>query len=292
MPCYKTLTAWRKPGGKNLAIRPTAHTPEEERLDLTCGQCIGCRLEYSRQWAMRCVLEARSHERNSFLTLTYSDEHLPKDKSLDKTHLQKFFKRLRKHKGQCRYYACGEYGETTKRAHYHVCLFGMDFDDKVELRKIKDITLYTSEELTRIWGFGHTSIGEVTFESAAYCARYVLKKKLGEGDLQHVLLDEETGELITVVQPFAVMSLARAIGNQWLSKNHADIYGHDKDFLVMRGKKLKPPKYFDRLYDTIDNDRMERIKKQRKENRTERTLEQLRAHEKITRARIIQRKQV
>lgn len=242
---------------------------------------------------MRCVLEARLHDRNSFITLTYNDEHLPKDKSLDKTHLQKFFKRLRKQKGRFKYYACGEYGDRTQRAHYHACLFGMDFDDKIEFQKINDSTLYISEELNKIWGYGNTSIGELTFESAAYCARYVLKKKTGLSKcVQHTRLDEETGELIPVVQPYAVMSLATAIAKQWLSKNHGDIYNADKDFLVLRGKKLKPPKYFDNIYDTIDPERLARIKEKRQKERTNYTLEELRAHEKITRARIIQRKQV
>lgn len=241
---------------------------------------------------MRCVLESREHLRNSFITLTYSDEQLPEDRSLDRTHLTKFFKRLRKQKGPFRYYACGEYGERTQRAHYHACLFGMDFDDKIEFRKIGDTTLYISEELNKIWGYGNTSVGEVTFESAAYCARYVLKKKLGAGDLQHVLLDEITGELKPVVQPYAVMSLASAIAKQWLTKNHGDIYNAEKDFLVLRGKKLKPPKYFDRIYDTINAAKLQRIKEKRKEEREELTLEQLRAHEVNTRARIISRKQV
>lgn len=241
---------------------------------------------------MRCVLEARSHDRNSFITLTYNDEHLPKDRSLDRQHLTKFFKRLRKHKGPFRYYACGEYGDQTQRAHYHACLFGMDFDDKVEFRKINEHTLYISEELNRIWGYGNTSIGDLTFESAAYCARYVLKKKLGKGTLQHVLLDEETGELKPVVQPYAVMSLATAIAKQWLSKNHGDIYNAEKDFLVLRGQKLKPPKYFDKIYDTINPAKMAKIKEIRKTEHKDLTLQELRAHEKNTRARIIQRKQV
>jgi len=249
---------------------------------------------------MRCVLEARSHKDNSFITLTYNDENLPGDLSLNRQHLTKFFKRLRKQKGPYRYYACGEYGDQTKRAHYHACLFGIDFEDKVELRKINEHTLYYSQQLTDLWGYGHTSVGELTFESAAYCARYVLKKKVGQGDLQHVVLNEETGELTPVINPYAIMSngggkaatFRGGIATQWLHKNHGDIYNAEKDFLVLRNQKLKPPKYFDKLYDTINPARLEKIKKQRKENRTELTLQELRAHEKITRARIIQRKQV
>jgi len=257
-----------------------------------CGRCIGCRLEYSRQWATRCYLESTLHLRNCFITLTYSDEHLPEDGSLDKSHLQKFFKRLRKQKGKFRYFACGEYGEKTLRAHYHACLFGMDFEDKIEFQKNGEHTLYVSQQLNQLWGYGHTSIGALTFETAAYTARYVLKKKLGKGTLPYARLDEETGELIPVVQPYAVMSLRSAIAAQWLPQFHGDIYGHEKDFLVLRGKKMRPPKYFDKLFDKINPLRMEKIKEKRKEEHEPLSIEELRAHEKKTRARIIQRKKI
>lgn len=240
------------------------------------------------------ILEARLHHRNCFITLTYADEHLPRDRSLDKTHLQKFFKRLRKRMGRFRYYACGEYGDHTKRAHYHACLFGLDFDDKIEFKRSGQNVLFYSQRLTDIWGYGHTSIGALTFETAAYCARYVLKKKTGlaKGQGLTYRLHEETGELCPVAQPYAVMSLRSAIAAQWLPQFKSDIYGADKDFLVLRGQKMKPPKYFDRLLDKIDPERIRRIKEKRIENREEKTLEELRAHEKITRARIIQRKQI
>lgn len=247
---------------------------------------------------MRCVLEARLHERNSFVTLTYSDDELPDDRSLNRSHLQKFFKRLAKAKGPFRQYSCGEYGETTKRAHYHACLFGIDFDDKQELERRGDNVLYYSEELTRLWGHGHTSVGALTFETAAYTARYVLKKKLGNGDLQHVLLHEETGELIPVAQPFAAMSRGNrlqphnAIGHNWLKRYGTDIYSADKDFLVIRNQKMKPPAYFDRLFDTIDSERIERIKLKRKEERTPLSLQELRTHERITRARLIKKTKI
>lgn len=240
------------------------------------------------------LLEARLHQDNCFITLTYDDKNLPRDRSLDKTHLQKFWKRLRKHKGPFRYYACGEYGDLTKRAHYHACLFGMNFDDRIVLKQDKEHTLYYSQQLTDIWGYGHTSIGELTFETAAYCARYVLKKKTGLAKGQGLTynLDEETGELVPVVQPFAAMSLRSAIAAQWLPQFHGDIYSADKDYLVIRGKKMKPPKYFDRLLDKIDPDRIDRIKEKRQRERKPLTLEELRAHEKITRARIIKKTKV
>lgn len=142
---------------------------------------------------MRCVHEAQLHEHNCFVTLTYNDESLPEHGTLYKPHLTDFWKRLRYHKGEFRYYACGEYGENTKRAHYHACLFGIDFQDKKPFRRIGEHWLYISQELTEIWGHGNTSIGSLTFETAAYTARYVTKK-LSKGQSRYVRMDPQTGE--------------------------------------------------------------------------------------------------
>lgn len=222
------------------------------------------------------------------ITCTLDDEHMPENQSLDKTHGQKFLKRLRKQRGPFRYYWCGEYGDTTKRAHYHALLFGMDFPDKVQFFKKGDNTLYVSDELNKLWGMGHCSIAPLTFETAAYCARYALKKKLSENKnrLSYFSLETTTGELIPVQHPYATMSLKPAIGKAWFEKFHADIYGADKDFLVLRGQRMKPAKYFDKLLDEIDPVRMERIKARRKEERKERTPQELRAHAQIARARM------
>ena len=149
-----------------------------------CGQCIGCRLERSRQWAIRCVHEASLHTDNCFITLTYSPDCLPSDGSLNHDDFQKFFKRLRKHIApkKIRYYMCGEYGEDLQqpsklgRPHFHACLFGLDFDDKQLYIVRDDVKLYTSATLEKIWGKGFVTIGDVTFESAAYVARYIAKK--------------------------------------------------------------------------------------------------------------------
>lgn len=239
---------------------------------------------------MRCVHEAQLHTQNSFLTLTYDDNNLPEWGSLHKPDLQKFFKRLRKSLGTkpIRYYACGEYGENTNRAHYHVCLFGHDFNDKTVLKRTGKHNLYISKTLNELWGHGHTSIGDLNFETAAYTARYVTKK-FGEMGGRYARLDEETGEIRTVVQPFAVMSLRPAIGLTWLHKFHNDIYGHDKDYLYMRGRKMRPTKYYDRVYDTINPDRMEFLKYERGRKAEGSTSEQLHARALIARARIIKK---
>jgi len=133
MACYHPIQAWRsKKVNKETGKRSIVFQRSEAFVDMPvvvpCGQCIGCRLEKSRQWAIRCVHESKCHDDNIFVTLTYNNENLPKDGSLCLADLQKFMKRLRKKYGAgIRYFACGEYGEKLKRPHYHVCIFGLNF---------------------------------------------------------------------------------------------------------------------------------------------------------------------
>ena len=155
----------------------------EGTLELPCGQCIGCRLERSRQWAMRCLHEASLYDRNAFITLTYDDSHLPPGGSLSYPDFQRFMKRLRRRIGsKVRFYAGGEYGEQgTIRPHFHACLFGYDFPDKVFFkRSASGDKLYTSKLLESLWPYGISSVGDVTFQSAAYIARYCVAKRTGD----------------------------------------------------------------------------------------------------------------
>lgn len=159
-------------------------TPEKwEDYDyLPCGKCENCQIDKSNQWATRCLLEAQKWPKNAFLTLTYDDTHLPKDKSLLKADLQKFWKRLRKSlkDEKIRYYACGEYGSTTMRPHYHAAVFNYWPDDCIFYKPNSEKQpLWTSPKLEKIWGKGFVIIGALTYESAAYIARYVQKKGYG-----------------------------------------------------------------------------------------------------------------
>ena len=192
MPCYKPLDAWRpddSTGSKKLIFSYNAKHCKSVIPDLQvpCGRCVGCRLERSRQWAIRCVHEASLHKRNCFVTLTYNDVNLPEDRGLHYKHFQDFMKRLRKKYGEgIRFYMCGEYGEQLGRPHFHACLFNHDFDDK-KLWKTTDSNskLYRSKELEELWPFGYSSVGDVNFESAAYVARYIMKKVNGEAAELH-----------------------------------------------------------------------------------------------------------
>jgi len=217
-----------------------------------CGRCVGCKLEHSRQWAVRIVHHAETRELNSFLTLTYDDEHLPHGGSLFKCHLQKFIRKLRKLSKQehgndfrIEYFGCGEYGEENLRPHYHLILLGLDFHDKVLHSVRNGVKLYSSDALTKLWRRGFCSIGEVTPESAAYVARYTMKKVHGSKAARHYSkVDPETGEVTRLTGEFVLMSLKRPIGKAWLTSFKSDVY--PSDFVVVGGRKQKPPRYYDK----------------------------------------------
>lgn len=280
MPCYKPLTAYRssrcidiKSGKPKIFFKEikVKAWPGYETLQVPCGQCIGCRLERSRQWAIRCVHESSMYESNVFITLTYSDKYLPKDGSLSVSAFQKFMKRLRKmastdskFKKLCRkkfgkdflkirFFHCGEYGEKFQRPHYHACLFNMDFPDR-ELWKVREgVRLYTSKFLQKCWKFGFSTIGDVTFESAAYVARYVTKKITGD----------KAEEYYQGRKPeYTTMSRRPGIGRGWYDMYKKDVFPSDE--VVLRGKVLTPPKFYDRILEHEDVREYTRIKDKRK----------------------------
>lgn len=254
MACYHPMQGFRSTSGGITFSRKYAFQ-DLPPVQIPCGQCVGCRLERSRQWAMRIMHEASLHETNCFLTLTYDDENCPGDMSLDKKHFQDFMKRLRKeHNGRIlRYYHCGEYGDTTHRPHYHVCLFNYDFPDKVYYKTTETgNNLYTSQEAEKIWGMGFAPVGDLTFESAAYTARYVMKKVTGKNADDHY-----KGR-----QPeYTTMSRRPGIGKNWYNQWATDVYPHD--FTVVNGKKMRPPKAYDTYYEQDGGD-LEAIKKKRR----------------------------
>lgn len=204
---------------------------------------------------MRCVHESTLHVENAFLTLTYDEKNLPRDSGLNKTHFQKFIKRYRKYLNgkKIRYYHCGEYGETTNRPHYHAIIFGHDFSDKEYFRETpnKD-RLYTSNTLANLWTHGNCLIGNVTFESAAYVARYIMKKVKysKESDEKYKLhysrTDPETGEFFEVQPEYTTMSRRPGIGQGWYEKFGKETYRDD--FIITNGSKCQPPKYYDEQY--------------------------------------------
>lgn len=261
MACYHPLQGYQCFDGSVVFTELRRHDVRRS-LQLPCGQCVGCRLERSRQWAMRCVHEASQHDRNCFITLTYGETCLPANLSLQYRDFQRFMKRLRKRIApmQVRFFMCGEYGELNARPHYHACLFGFDFPDKVFLRRVgSGFDLFESKILSDLWPFGFCSLGSVTFESAAYVARYIMKKITGSAAEAHY------GER---VPEFCHMSLKPGIGSIWFEKYSSDVF--PGDYVVINGVKVRPPKYYDRKFTRLDPDSFAFIAESREKNARDR----------------------
>lgn len=300
MACYHPLTAYlsghqtNNKTGKSYRRVSFKETDEHDRqVSLPCGQCVGCRLERSRQWAMRCMHEAQLHENNCFITLTYNDENYPTNGSLAKDHFQKFLKRFRRAiaPAKIRYYMAGEYGTNFGRPHFHACIFGYDFHDKkLHQRTSSGSLIYTSKDLEKLWTYGYSSIGDVTFESAAYVARYIMQKQTGKDvDKNHyTYCDLQTGELVKLLPEYNNMSLKPGIGADWYKKYKNDVYPHD--YVELRGQKIKPPKFYDKLFAKENPYEYDQLlynrEKQAKLRPEEHSYERLLVKETVTKAKL------
>ena len=298
MACFSPIQAFRNPYDSNGPLIFSSHTIGSHDvavgvygLKIPCGQCVGCRLEYSRQWAVRCCHESTLHTFNSFITLTYDPEHLPADGSLDVSHFQKFMKRLRDRIKplKIRFFHCGEYGDLTRRPHYHALIFGYDFPDRVLLKKSKSGDLFTSELLTSVWGLGHASVGDLTFESAAYVARYVMKKVNGSLKKSHYeVIDYDTGEVVDLKPEYTTMSRRPGIAGDWFDKYKDDVY--PSDTIHLSGREMRPPKFYDKKMKSLDPELMESIISSRLDrfDASNNTPERLKVRSDVTTARLAQ----
>lgn len=299
MPCYHPIVGYYSKdlndSGKRSIVFQIKYAFDDKIIKVPCGRCVGCRLERSRQWAVRIMHEASLFKNNCFITLTYDSDHLPMVgfsdvPTLRKKDFQDFMKRFRHHycgiqsvvdplsgeeSNPIRFYSCGEYGDKNGRPHFHACIFNFQFDDLVPFRKSGEFMLYKSAKLSALWqNKGHVSIGSLTFESAAYTARYIMKKMLGGGqELYDVYVDLSTGEVLRRVPEFCDMSRRPGVGSYWIDKYLSDVYPSDE--VITRGKPSRPPKYYDRyfeqlalsgsfdpaLYDEVMQNRVEGFKK-------------------------------
>lgn len=214
---------------------------------------------------MRIVHEASLYEDNCFLTLTYNDECLPVDGSLNKKHFQDFMKRVRKRfcPRKVRYYHCGEYGDQLDRPHYHACLFNLDFSDKKLFSENNGYPLFTSEVLEDLWPYGFSTIGDLTFESAAYTARYVLKKVTGHNASDHYLRCDEYGVAYWLEPEYTTMSRRPGIGKDWYEKYKADVFPSDEVPVPGSGLFKKVPRYYEQILASEEPEQHEEIKKLR-----------------------------
>lgn len=261
---------------------------------LPCGKCDGCLESRTKAWALRCYHEAQMHEvpngrGNCFVTLTFDDEHLDPHGSLQKSDFQNFMKRLRERIAPLcyagaevtkvfkngkfrirvnkkytpwgvRYFHCGEYGSKNQRPHHHACLFNFDFPDKKLLRVRNGVKLYRSSLLEQLWPFGFSTCGSVTWESAAYVARYVVKKLA-----DYNVLDEEIDDpdrFDGPIDEYVTMSRRPGIGKSWFDKYaKTDVYVTDD--VMVNGKSCRPPRYYDKLFDLTNHEKMVSISEKR-----------------------------
>lgn len=221
---------------------------ESGGLYVPCGKCRGCRISRSREWSTRIMHELSYHKNSLFVTLTYNDDHIPSDYSLNKKHFQDFMKRLRRRFDDrpLKYYGCGEYGEHTSRPHYHLILFGLGYDDLLSYRVNSKV--FASKYLESIWPFGQNSIGSVTYQSARYVADYIQK-------------DDRSDKYGGRLPPFSLMS--QGIGKQFALDNAKQII-QNMD-ITINGKSVGIPKYYQKVLDIPRDFFIEKAKEREKE---------------------------
>lgn len=259
MPCFSPLKGYRSAeiginGKRGVSFKPSGSFTDLP-VEVPCGQCIGCRMKRAQEWAIRCVKEAQGYRENSFITFTYSDLNLPYGGSLDPRDFTLFMKRLRKriHPQKIRFFQCGEYGEKLGRPHHHALFFGYRPPDLKIHRVDGDKRLYVSPLIDELWGKGHTYVGDITVESAQYCAKYILKKVTGDAAKDHY--GHRLPEYIT-------MSRRPGIAREWIEKYYPQVYKNDKVIYGL-GKSSKPPKYFDKYFSALEPEQFERLRQKR-----------------------------
>lgn len=233
-------------GKRPLVFNSRKSILHDDALQVPCGKCEGCQLDKSRIWSVRMYHELSLHSQSCFVTLTYADDN---QRVLDKSHFQDFMKRLRYRFGKFRYFACGEYGDQTRRPHYHMVLYGSDFLGFSY--KVND-KLYGNKALEAVWGHGNVVIAPVEFDAICYVAGYVCKK-IGKDD------------------GFQLMSRKPGIGKGWLDKYKQELINNG--FVVIGGQRMNIPNQYMKWYEH----EFEEVKEKRKENAKSYTPEALAA---------------
>ena len=226
MTCYYPKPAWVDPvpnknGNRQLRFQRRGSNLNEDFM-IPCGKCIGCRADKRQEWAIRMYHEKQFHRDSCFITLTYADDN---QTQLDKRHVQNFIKTFRKYVSPVRYFACGEYGEKTRRPHYHAILFGTDLLGGAYTISDK---LWGNARLDKAWGHGFASVGSTEYGAMCYVAGYATKK----------LRDPDT---------FTLMSRRPPIGYQWAEQYQRQL--RNLEHVVIEGKKLPVPKAYLNWYE-------------------------------------------
>lgn len=287
MPCYKPIQGFHKLGGGiTFALSGSNTIP----LQIPCGQCVGCRVDRKKEWALRLSHEMKGHERSCFVTLTYAPESLPRGGTLVKRHIQLFMKSLRQKIAptKIRYFACGEYGDKFDRPHYHVIIFGWEPSDGKLHSKQPNYSLYTSDILSRIWQKGYILYSAASIENCSYVASYTVKKMRGSKASEHYTRITADGEMVEILPEFALMSTRPGIGAAHYLKYQSDFL--NSDTAIMHGRKQRVPRYYDKLLERQSPDALAEKKTLRKSNaqkhRANNTPERLAIREQVAQAKL------
>lgn len=233
------------------------------------------------------VHEGQVHSPAWMVTLTYSPEKVPDHGTLNPRDPTLFVKRLRRKFPEERisYYLCGEYGETTARPHYHAVLYGARFLDRDELTSRHGAPVYRSDSLEAAWKNGLCEFTGLTYGAARYVAAYVRKKVRQRDDPNHyVRVDPRTGELVELEREYGRMSRRPALGRRWIERYWRDVY--PRDFVVMDGQEMKPPRYYDKWMEAHHPRIMLDVKQRRVEELVELEEATLEGMEKSHHARV------
>lgn len=305
MTCYAPVKAFRTPTG--VVFSELRRHDVVGSIELPCGQCIGCRMRRASDWELRVMHEASLWNEKCFVTLTYGRDKLPQNGSLCHRDVQLFLKRTRRYldalpakpvvseavkqnETKLRYYMCGEYGPLNLRPHYHACLFGVDFrsDRVVSGKSAAGAVFYNSPTLERLWSHGRVSVQDLTRETASYCARYIMKKVLGNGAKEAYQRVTDSGEVVQVAPEYAAMSLRPGIGAGWYERFGDDVF--PGDYVVAGGVKRRVPRYYDKLLKRSGSAVKDEIEFERqraaREHVEDQTPERLRVREVVELARV------
>lgn len=304
MPCYhpkiriENLSLWEtaadghkyhpatitKPDNVYEKLEELKNThPNYKKQIIPCRTCIGCRLDYSRDWANRGYLEAKKGEHNYFITLTYDDEHKPFSDTmisengitytdleknwngyLEKRHFESFlhdirqkFKRKYNHTG-IKFLGCGEYGGKTNRPHYHIILFNAPFPSETfyNSKFINQNIYWQNSLIEEVWRYGISNITLATWDTIAYTARYVTKKIYGTHSKEEYASKGQTPEFIR---------MSRGIGKDYYEQNKERIWKNDEIIIKNTNGAIstKPPKYYTRLLEKENKEASDNLKKNR-----------------------------
>lgn len=232
---------------------------EDGVIQVPCGKCLGCRLDYSRQWADRMMLELQTSKKAIFVTLTYDNEHIPMrfddddqfiGYTLCKEDCQLFMKNIRRDYdgrdghpyAKIRFYLSSEYGPTFGRPHYHCILFGLGLDDfpLAEFKGKNELgqDFFDVPELRKAWPNGFVTVSDVSWATCAYVARYTMKKVFEE---QSSLSGFECG----VEREFSLMSRRPGIGAEYLAEHDDALDYHTISVSSGKGAhKMYIPNYY------------------------------------------------